>query len=69
MTYDQDLVVCQADFEELVKKWERQRYVERQAPILRKAKILNGIWENLFVYGTGIGIIVQIALWYQFAIR
>lgn len=63
--YDEVLADTVTNWDEHVAKWEAEKRKAEQAPILRAKRIKNGIWENLFAYGVGIGLIVQGCLWYQ----
>lgn len=63
--YDEVLADTTANWDDLVSKWEAKKRKEAEAPIIRAKRIKRGIWENLFAYGAGAGIIVQVMLWYQ----
>lgn len=63
--YDEVLADTVQNWDEHVKRWEAEKRKAEQAPIVRKERIKRGIWENLFAYGAGAGVIVQVMLWYQ----
>ncbi len=69
MKYEQDLLIEVDAFDKLVKKYEAQAKYEKQAPVRRKARVTQGVWENLFAYGAVIGVFVQVWLWVRFAVR
>jgi hypothetical protein len=56
-------VLSETDFEAIYQSWVEREKAKKQAPVIRKEKRQRRIWENLFAYGVGLGVLVQVALW------
>ena len=66
--YTQTLQKAVKDWDKLVEKWKVEQARIKQAPLIKAQKRKLMIWENLFAYGAGCGLILQVYMWVKFAL-